>query len=131
MQKREKCEKNVKIAFFYPFFPPMVLLSHSHLLNPPIIPPLRGATEAPARGRRGTRGVQRNMIGYSDIIPIRNTSDKLEWISASKISKVYQNASGTMIIQLVGGYEVYTTLEEWSRVKVGIERMEVEGVQRA
>ena len=71
------------------------------------------------------------MIGYSDIIPIRNTSDRLEWISASKISKVYQNASGTMIIQLVGGYEVYTTIEEWSRVKVGIERMEVEGVQRA
>jgi len=66
------------------------------------------------------------MIEYSDIIPIRNTSDRLEWISASKISKVYQNASGTMVVQLVGGYEVYTTIEEWSRIKVGIERMGIE-----
>ena len=66
------------------------------------------------------------MIEYSDIIPIRNTSERLEWISASKISKVYQNASGTMVVQLVGGYEVYTTIEEWSRIKVGIERMGIE-----
>ena len=62
------------------------------------------------------------MIGYSDIIPIRNTSGKLEWLSASKISKVYQKDAGCMVIQLVGGYEVYTTLDEWSRIKDEVER---------
>lgn len=62
------------------------------------------------------------MIEHVDIIPIRNTSGKLEWLSASKISKVFQKVDGTMVVQLVGGYEVFTTLDEWSRIKGEVER---------
>lgn len=62
------------------------------------------------------------MIEHVDIIPIRNTSGRLEWISASKISKVYQKDGGAMVIQLLGGYEVYTSIDEWSRIKGEVER---------
>lgn len=62
------------------------------------------------------------MIEYADIVPIRNSSGRLEWISLSKISKVYQKADGRMVIQLVGGCEVLTSLDEWSRIKGEVER---------